>query len=390
MKAMILCALLCAAGPSPEKVEQAKMLYKAASKAYELSNYPVAISAFEASYQLAPRSQVVFSLAQAYRMHAMTDNDPWKLQRALTLYEEYLERFPAGKRQRHAKQHKNLLGPVLEQMKLTQPQSLERRVARATQFMISSSIVDAQVTIGSEVLTEFPDTLEVKPGTYTVKFDAPGYQPKSSQLKIPVGVTLPLEVDLVPLPAQLRISAPDGAEIVVDGISRGEAPLSQALEVPAGTHFVAILKTGSYAYAEEVSTGRGAQSSVVAKLESTTQRTVSYAFMGTGAILFVGSTLALLASGANQKEALRLESELAEHGLTEQQARAHANQAATRDRNRNLGLGLGTAAALTGTAAILLFALDTPRAPSTVSKPSLAFSPLLSPKFAGAGVSARF
>jgi hypothetical protein len=321
----------------------------------------------------------------------MADNDPWKLQRALTLYDEYLERFPTGKRQRHAKQHRDLLGPVLEQMKLTQPQSLLRRVERATQFMVSSSIPESQVTIGSEVIVEFPDTLEVEPGTYSVKFEAPGYQTKTSELKIPVGVTLPLEVDLVPLPAQLRVSAPDGAEVVVDGISRGEAPLSRALEVPAGSHFVAVLKTGSYAYAEEVSTTRGAKSSVVAKLEPTTQRTVSYAFMGTGAALLVGSALALLVSAGNQAEAVQLESQLAARGLTESQARAHADHVSARDRNRNFGLGLGTAAALTGTAAILLFVLDTPRAPSAaVNSPSLAFSPMLSPKFVGGGLSAQF
>ena len=50
-----------------DKVTQAKTYFEAGKQAYEASRYAIAISAFDEAYRLSPRSQILFSLAQALR-----------------------------------------------------------------------------------------------------------------------------------------------------------------------------------------------------------------------------------------------------------------------------------------------------------------------------------
>ena len=352
------------------EVGRARKLFEVGARAYKIGNYRVAISAFEAAYKLTRPEQIVFSLAQAHRLQFLRDSDPWKVKRALELYREYLVRFPSGKRRRFARQHRNTLRPILMELRAKRPGALARRsIAPQTQFVLSTRIPDAKVTIGTEEITEFPETLEIEPGDYTVKFEAPGYFSRETVMKMPAGATVPLDVDLTPMPAQVHVHAPDGSDVSVDGKFHGEAPLPRPIELSAGRHFVSVVKNGAYAYAKELELARGQSVELTATLDATGQRNTSYVLMAVGGALAVGSSVALGIALKANAEARDLEKRLRDEGLNLDEVAAYSDARDERDRATTVGVVLAGAAVATGVTSALLYFLDMPRVPSAVDPP---------------------
>ena len=363
--ASLVAVVALAAATNAADVGRARKLFEVGARAYQNRNYRVAISAFEAAYKLTRLEQVVFSLAQAHRLQFLVDSDPWKVRRALALYREYLNRFPSGKRRRFAVQHRNTLRPILAELRTRRPNAFVRRApAPKTQFVLSTLIANAKVTIGAEEITEFPDTLEVEPGEYAVRLEAPGYFPKETVMQMPAGATVPLDVELTPMPAQLRVHAPEGSEILVNGIFQGEAPLGGAIEVAAGSHFVSVVKNGAYPYARDLKVGRGQTIELTASLNSSRQRTTSYVLVAVGGALAVGSSVAFGFALKAQANARDLEEQHSSAWLTEAEREAFDDAKADRDRATVTGFVLGGAAVATGVTAALLYFLDRPRAPT--------------------------
>src|SRR5262245_36516586 len=92
----LLLAFLTSTARAQTDVEAAKRYFEAGRQTYETGQYIPAITAFEESYKRAPRSAIVFSLAQAYRQQFFIDKDARKLKRAVELYRQYLAEVPQG------------------------------------------------------------------------------------------------------------------------------------------------------------------------------------------------------------------------------------------------------------------------------------------------------
>src|SRR5690606_13587557 len=87
---------------------------------------------------------------------------------------------------------------------------------------------------------ELPFVGEATPGKHRFRLSKPGYEDYVREFSVDprVGVP-PFDVELVEKPALLTISAPEGAEISIDGRPQGEAPLPPIALTP-GRHFVAV------------------------------------------------------------------------------------------------------------------------------------------------------
>ena len=98
-----------------------------------------------------------------------------------------------------------------------------------------------------------PMALELLPGTHTIRLVLTGYQDWEQEVRLEEAKEYPLQAELHPLPklAFLRAdSIPSGAEVYVDGVSRGIAPVS--LELDLGQHTIRIALSGYQEWEQQV------------------------------------------------------------------------------------------------------------------------------------------
>lgn len=121
--------------PGPgDPMAQARKLYEAGQKAYELTDYDVAIEKFKAAYELirgsddpsAPEilGNVIFNLAVVYERSFEVTPDPERLRRARVMYRQYDEQMAAiVPRWEKSAEHADVLGRI---------RALEARLGPAT------------------------------------------------------------------------------------------------------------------------------------------------------------------------------------------------------------------------------------------------------------------
>ncbi|MBK8011540.1 MAG: PEGA domain-containing protein [Deltaproteobacteria bacterium] len=383
-------------GESPSSdTAQAKVLFEAASRAYRKGQYEMAVAGFEEAYRLAPRPQVAFSAAQAYRKKFYIDGDRTSLERAIALYQAYLIGDPNGRRRDHAAQHIASLSQVLLRLGVSAPGATRRGRDPKTQIMISSDLgqEEAMAIIDGAPPVDLPAIVDVKPGRHALTITAPGYFDKSLDVLAVDGRLVGVDAVLTPKPALLRISAPDDAEVSIDGRLQGTTPFSNPIEVPEGEHFIAVTQSGAYPFVEEMTLKKGDERTIIVSLETTTQRTVSYVFLGTGAALFAGSTLFGLNALGHQKKAKDIERVLdGGRSLTVAQVETFQDAENKRDEAVAAASVLGAAAVVAGATGILMYVLDRPRtpAPRTTDGPALAIAPTAGASFAGLLVTGQY
>lgn len=383
--------------PTPTSdTAQAKVLFEAASRAYRKGQYEMAVAGFEEAYRLAPRPQVAFSAAQSYRKQFYIDGDRINLERAIALYQAYLIGDPDGRRRDHAAQHIASLSQVLLRLGSAIPPAAKGTSARGvassatggaegsaaaggtaaavrrgsspkTQIMISSDLgqEDAMASLDGTPPVDLPTIVDVTPGRHALTITAPGYIDKALDVLAVEGRLVGVDAVLKPKPALLRVSAPDDAEVTIDGRLQGTTPFSSPIETPEGEHFVAVTKAGTYPFVQEITLKKGEEYTVVASLETTTQRTVSYVFLGAGAALFAGSTLFAFNALGQQKTAKDIEGILdGERSLTVDQVETFRDAETKRDESVAAASVLGAAAVVAGATGILMYVLDRPRTPA--------------------------
>jgi hypothetical protein len=360
-----LMLVLGGAAGAAEDVERAKSYFDAGRKAYERSRYEAAIIAFEAAYELAPRPGLAFSLAQALRLQFYLDRDPAKLERAVELYERYLEEAPTGRRREDAVDHLSTLKPILLRMQQERRlEGLQQRRRDQTQVMVSTDVVGARAAIDDGGFRDAPLVQRVSPGPHRVRVEAEGYARKEVQIEAVEGRLVVVEADLDPLPARLAIETSGGAEVAVGGRVVGKTPLEAPLELDAGRHLVSVRKTGARPVARELDLDRGEAQTLRVDLAPTPQRKIAWAVIGTsGALLIAGGVttgLALVEDADARRLADRLETG---PPLSPSERDELADATARRDDLRLAsGLLLGGAVA-TGITGVLLLVFDRPRAP---------------------------
>jgi hypothetical protein len=358
--AMLYAALLA----SPQQTEQAKTLYQAGSQAYQVGKYGVAIEAFEATRALSDRPLVIFSLAQAYRLRYFQDGNLSDLEAAATAYRAYVIAAPQGTRRVHATQHLSTLVPYLERTRLNGDASKANRT-NAARLIITSAIPGAHAQVGDSEPQPVPATFEVKPGAHTVQVNAPDHQPITQKTVAVARAVVGVALDPTPVPGQLTVDVPAGTRVMIDHIAQGQAPLA-VLPLTPGPHALILSATGREPERHDLSIAAGQTLTVRTTLQSTTQRSIAWALMGTAGALALSAGITGTLSLDAQSDAEALEAQVGT-GLTGAQFDQHASLRADRDAYADATLGLSLAASSALITGFLLYLYDDPAVPRTQS-----------------------
>jgi len=292
----ILVTALAPAAAAEKDLDQAKAYFDAGKQAYEAREYLAAALAFEQAYDFSKNAAVLFSTAQAYRLHFLLERDVTSLDRAIDLYRRYLVEVRGGSRRTDAAEHLASLELQLAQLS---PESRSGQTAgpRRTQIMVASRTEGARASVDDGDAAEVPVVRAADPGPHRVKVTKEGYFTETLRVEAVEGRLVVAQVDLRPMPARLNVAAPAGAKIAVDGRPLGEAPLG-SVDLEAGSRLVTVQARGKHGFAKEVALKRGAESYVAVQLEDTGQRTISYIVLGAAGITLTAAittgTMALL------------------------------------------------------------------------------------------------
>ncbi len=366
------------AGPSAEALEQARALFIAGSEAYREHKYIVAIDAFEAALELAPRGSIVFALAQAQRLQYFLDGQPERLEKAVGLYRQYIDRDDAEMEQeRTAMRHLEGLTPQLQAAARKQDDSIGR-------LIVSADVDGATARIGDQVPMDTPATFEVEPGPLRVIVEAPGYQPAVRETVVVGGSAVAVPVELAPLPGRLMVRTDEGAEIRIDGRSLGAAPMAP-LDLAPGTHRVVVLASGREAFFTDVAVASTREVTLDAPLEMTGQRVAAWSLFGlAGALAVTGGVMVGFALD-EEAEAEAAYAIWESDGLYPDEAAAYEGHVTDRDTWTDRAIAVGVGAGVAAGLGAVLWLLDEPRAPSA---PVL--TPTVAPDGSGAGLVGAF
>ena len=341
---------------------EAEKLFRAGEQAYNAGQYMVAAQAFEQAYKLLPVPAIAFSTAQAYRLQYFIDKDPGWLKRSIELYRRYVDAVDRGGRRDDAVASLAELEPIMLRIEAEQAGPIETRVlASDTQLMVSTQVRGARAAIdGNE--GETPLVRKVTPGLHKIRVTADGYFPVEQEATAVKGRLLPVEINLRPKPALVKVRTEGGSRITVDGRSMGSAPQARPLELAAGKHFVAVTHRGRYGWSKEISVARGEVVDLKAPLEKTMQRKISYWVLGASGVALAVTGFTAFAAMRADSDAQALDDKRQAEGITPAELADYYAKVELRDaRRRDSLIWLGITGAIGATGA-LLWLLDSPRA----------------------------
>jgi tetratricopeptide (TPR) repeat protein len=402
-------ALALAAPPArADGNEEARALFEAGARAYKAGDFRAAIQAFEQAYRVEARPNLLFSIAQAHRRQYVLDKRAGHVAVALRNFREYLSRVPAGGRRTDAVAALGELEPLAAQLEREGQLQPLSEPEQATRVMVSSPVEGAVVSLDDERKTRpTPLIAEVGAGKHVLVVKAPGFADERREIEVTRGAVTALDITLRELPARLAIGGLRGAEVTVDGRSVGKVPFTALVDVPPGPHHVRVAKGGHEDWNADVLLGRGELQVIDPRLARTTQRVVSYGFIGAGAAATaVGLVLGGL-SLAQEGAANTLKREMDAGSVVCRTPSCpklddYNAAAAARDRLRvgfGVTLGVGLATAATG---VLLYFFDEPKGlggrgeglappPRPTELPlDIAAAPVVAPGVYGASLTGRF
>jgi tetratricopeptide (TPR) repeat protein len=401
--ASLLFAVPAFAEPSSAQVDEARTFFNAGAAAYGSANYRDAVRAFEQAYALAPRPQVLFSLAQAERKDYLDRKDPGVLRRAIQHYREYLKEVPTGGRHSEALESMNELEAKLAQVDPQAPVAsapTERRKPRVTVF---STTPGAQASLDGGPPQELPYFADLEPGKHTVHVTAEGFFDADQEVSGDRGNDVPVELTLRERPALVTVSLRAEAEVYVDGRLFAQTPLSQPLEVPAGAHLIAVVKNGKTSWSQEVVLGRGKERRLEPRLRTSVQRYFAYGLLGTGITSLTLSAGYALGALKNQSQARDIETKRATGNITAAELTHHNDAIGRRNDERIAAVTLVSVGSVLTIGGALLYLFDKPPVvvvpprsveptppPKTPLDVVSSIRPLLAPGFYGAGLGASF
>ncbi|NUP05559.1 MAG: PEGA domain-containing protein [Polyangiaceae bacterium] len=193
-----------------------------------------------------------------------------------------------------------------------------------------------------------------------------------------------------PIPARLRVEAPSGAEVQVDGIVVGTAPLLTPIDADPGPHDLIVTENGHHPHIERVQLERGKTKSITVDLDPTPQRIGAWVAIGAGAAgVATGVVFGVLAVVEDRRAQDLLDNSSGD--LSEADQKTYDDAISARDNDRiGSGVAAGAGLALFVTGA-LLFSFDDPKLPSRDGKTSSVKTvPIVSPGFAGALTTVEF
>lgn len=399
--ALLVGRMALAAEPTPEEVERARTFFNAGAQAYAAGKYADAVRSFEQAYAVAPRPQVLFSLAQAERKEFLDRGDPAVARRAIAHYKAYLDEVPKGGRHDDALEAKTDLEWRVSRLSPqdTAPPQPERRKPRVTVF---SPTAGAMASLDDGPPQELPYFADLEPGRHKVRVFGEGYVDAEQEISGDKGIDVPVNLPLREKPAALTVGLTSVADVYLDGRLVARTPLAQPLEVAPGPHVVAIVRNGKNAWSQEIVLARGKAGRVDPRLTTSAQRYVAYGTLGVGiASLIVGGATAI-AARAHQDTAEDIEAKRARGNISASELQEHNDAIDLRNDERVTAIVFSSIGAVLTTTGALLYIFDRPpvalMAPRSVEpapKPQTplditAIRPIVGPGLYGAGLSARF
>lgn len=340
--------------PEQDRAKADEMLAQG-EVAYVQGRFDVALDFFVEAYRFYPNQGVLFAVGEAHRALWEVNRSRPDLDMALRRYTDYLRMAPDGGYAEQAAVH---------YAKLQADQLRLERDAKVviTKLRLSSSVTGAVASIDGAEPLPLPTSLDVDPGKHEVRVSAPGYEPAVRTVTVDEGSSLNSQIDLVALPGAITVRGPKGAEVQIDGATVGKLPLAGPLVVEAGTRFVAVVKNGQTAFSREVEVGSDETVEVRAKLRPTTQRLMSYAFMGLGgAAMATSGVFTGLAFKAQNEWNEGDEKRRTEGNTSERHADRQVRLAEQRDQWRSAAIATGAAGGAVLLTGVVLYAFDRPK-----------------------------
>ncbi len=396
-----------ASEPTADAVERARTFFNAGAQAYSAGRFGDAVRAFDHAYELAPRSPLLFSMAQAERKEFLVSADASYLRRAVNHYKSYLEQVPSGGRRAEATEAKAELEAKLARL---DPQQLavaagvtpevDKRRARITVY---SATLGAQGSVDNGPPQELPYFGDLGPGKHRVRVFAEGYFDAEREVSGDKPVDQPVDLPLKERPAMVTIVLETSAEIFVDGRVVATAPISRPIEVTSGAHVLSVVANGKDAVSQDVRLIRGKPFRFAPKLVTSSQRWGAITMLGAGAVGVVSGVVFGAFAIGRESRATAIEDARGLGNIDASELASHNRAIDQRDAFRTfatVGLSAGAVLAVGGA---LLFALDKPTInvvpprgvePSVNPTPNptidLTASPLVGPSLWGASMSAVF
>ncbi len=176
-------------------------------------------------------------------------------------------------------------------------------------------------------------------------------------------------------PGRLCVEDPGGADVWLDGVFVGTAPLSEPVAAEPGTHDVTVTMSGHEPRSEEVRLRGGETLTLAVDLDMTTQRKASWAVLGAGAGgITTGIVLGALAVVEQRRGKDLLDDadgeDLDAAGQAELDAALSAEDRFRIGSGVAGGVGLGLV-----TVGVFLFAFDDPELPKRRTRPEVRLGP---------------
>lgn len=400
---VLSASLAFAKEPTPDEVDRARTFFNAGAQAYSAARYAEAVRSFDQAYELAPRPQLLFSLAQAERKEFFAGNDPTYLRRAIQHYRVYLELVPSGGRRSEATEAKADLEQRLTRLDPAQVAPSAQSEKRRARVTVYSAIEGAHASIDGGPAQDLPYFGDLGPGKHRVRVFADGYFDGEREVSGDRLVDQPVDLPLKERPSLVTIVLGTSADIYVDGRIVAVAPVANPVEIPPGPHVISVSANGKKPHSEEVLFPRGKPYRFEPKLETSGQRVVAYSMMGVG-IVAIGTGIVFGALSLGQEgRAKRILDDRAAANISADDLSAYNGAIDRRDSFRTVSVvALSAGAAVAAGGAILyLFDRPTPSVlpprtieptpqPKTGNPTDLVASPVVGPGIWGASLSARF
>jgi hypothetical protein len=268
---------------------------------------------------------------------------------------------PSGGRRADAIEALAQLEPLAQSQQAPAPLAQAETRVPSTRLLVIAEAAGARVWVDDSELVG-TTIREVTPGKHRVSVRAAGYHDAEREVVAVAGELIPVSMVLAELPGTLEVTAPEAAEIYVDGAFASLGGNGVALPVSSGRHRISVAQNGYSMAIHEVDVPRAGRQQLRVELEPTGQRMTSHILLIGGAVaLGAGTFLGVMA----------VQSEDAAQDFLDKRARENVNVAERvryeadvqrRDRYR-LMAGVNFAASIgllvTG---LFLHELDQPRA----------------------------
>ena len=340
---------------------RARQFFEIGAQAYLKGQYLLAIDALEQAYALTERPGLMFSLAQAHQRQFRMVGDEQHLERAIDSYRKYLARVPSGGRRNDAERSLNELLATADRLHAEAQVAPGRRPFG--RLLLSSSSQGASISVNGEPVESVPTSLELPADKYRIVATAEGFESHSQEIVLAAGSVVPLNFELKPLPALVRVSGTAGAEVLVDGRLVGSLPMGE-VTLPAGEHWVSVLRSGYRTRSVRVRLQRGRTIQVKLALDRTFQRDLAHVVAGGAGVAGVATVTFAVIAWQRARSANEFASRLGgQISLTD--AEKLNRDVAARDRFESLAISSGIASAALLGSSLLLFVLDAPSPPAT-------------------------